>query len=214
MYIDDEDNDDDVDDDNLNDKKTNKIDKKRKKAIVDYKSAIRNIGSKAVTTSSSISCFGKPLTTDKVLVNEIEYSSTDNWLIEDMKKQTSSRGIKNKRKYSSHDDENFQSDEDEISHNFKEIVERSKNETNAKTKSTGNNLNDFDNIDIVDTEEVLLDDNEKKNFSSVRGQKKLSKKRILDTETEFNDIISIDKSSNFENRKNYDISKENLASSK
>jgi hypothetical protein len=125
-----------------------------------------------------------------MFVTEEEYATADNWLIDDMKKK---RGT-NKRKYTSHElDEDYQSG----MYDFNDDNERSKNETNRK--STGNRSNDWE----MDTEDVILDDNEKTNSSSIRGKKNSSKKRIVDTDVD--DEISVDRS-NSENLKNSDIS--------
>jgi hypothetical protein len=125
-----------------------------------------------------------------MFVTEEEYATADNWLIDDMKKKSGT----NKRKYTSHElDEDYQSG----MYDFNDDNERSKNETNRK--STGNRSNDWE----MDTEDVILDDNEKTNSSSIRGKKNSSKKRIVDTDVD--DEISVDRS-NSENLKNSDIS--------
>lgn len=127
-----------------------------------------------------------------MFVTEEEYATADNWLIDDMKKKSGT----NKRKYTSHElDEDYQSGEDEM-YEFNDDNERSKNETNRK--STGNRSNDLG----MDTD-VILDDTEKTNSSSIRGKKNSSKKRIVDIDVD--DEISVDRG-NSENLKNSDIS--------
>ena len=60
-----------------------RLKKKKKKAIVDYRTAMSSVGSKAVTSKSG---FIRPKTSSAsgVLVSENDYSTSENWLIEDM----------------------------------------------------------------------------------------------------------------------------------
>jgi hypothetical protein len=149
----------------------NKAEKKKKNAIVDYKTAINNIGSKAnalVTT-----CFSKNAN-DKVIITESEYKTTDDWLIDDMRKNSEKRSTRNpsasnKRKYSFD-----KSDDSSLSDNNEENRDRHNNNEEMR-KHTSKKCVDF-----------YLDDNE----NNSKMNKNYSKKRLLDVnmDTESDDM--------------------------
>lgn len=161
---------------------SNKQEKKnKKKAIVDYKQAMTNIGSKA---SSSISCFNKAKV-DKVIISESDYKTTDDWLIDDMRKtaektKPNAASSTNKRKYSfDKSDENTSDDE-----------------TSNRKYSTKSKSVDFD---VSDESSGSSNDRVRPSsieITSKRNKTNLSKKRLLDTDFDSNSNTS---SNNFEN---------------
>lgn len=211
---------------------TEKFKQKKKKAITDYKSAITNIGSKAVGNSGK-SCFTRPATSKsdgKALVNEKEYNSTDDWLIEDMSRSKSSSScakkepagftsgaLRNKRKHASNDmdesesnqyDKRVDFDIDDIVPIDLNIGEKPRQNNDFSTSSSRSRNDD----DVIHMDESGKTNNKK--ASRLFSLSSMSKKRILD-----NDVVSVnhvDKAfSNLpESRKNPSFTdKENLETS-
>lgn len=143
--------------------------KKKKNAIKEYKAALSSIGSKAGTGHSLSSASHGKKVVDKVLITEDDYSTSENWLINDLsdkknKKQsyyTSGMSVgSNKRKHRADDQENEENcDEDD---DFAQAFRRNKNKENR-----------METIDSSSSEDLTS--------SNTFRSKSKSKKRIIDS---------------------------------
>ena len=120
---------------------------KKTKAILDYKNAINNIGSKSTKLQSNDSKSGhssKTKSINDIVVSEKEYNSTDDWLIDDLNRKNKSISMS--------------------SSTFTNTTNASKKASSSSTSSNKRKLvretSDLEDLDINSQNEIYVEDDD------------------------------------------------------